>query len=88
MERMGQFNRRRELRREILGRLYDNWFELDGEPSVLSKEQLGEAKELKLAYRYLADKGLIRLHSVESGGYEISITIQGIDRVEMTNENE
>ena len=88
MERMGQFNRRRELRREILGRLYDNWFELDGEPSVLPQEQIGEDKELKLAYRYLADKGLIRLNSVEGGGYQASITIQGIDRVEMTNDNE
>ncbi len=88
MERMGQFNRRRGHRREVLGRLYDSWFALEGEPIVITAEEIDGEPEKKLAYRYLAEKGLIRMNPVEGGNFEVSITVQGIDRIEMTGENE
>ncbi|MEJ8304340.1 hypothetical protein [Saccharibacillus sacchari] len=88
MERMGQFNRRRGLRREILGRLYDGWFERGGEPSILSGDEINGETEKKLAYRYLAEKGLLRMSPIGDGSFEVSITVQGIDRIEMTGENE
>ncbi|CAM3309014.1 MULTISPECIES: hypothetical protein [Saccharibacillus] len=89
MERMGQFNRRRGLRREVLGRLYDSWFELAGEPAILTGDEINGEIERKLAYRYLAEKGLLRMSPVGDGSFEVSITVQGIDRIEMTTgENE
>jgi len=85
---MGQFNRRRGLRREVLGRLYDSWFELAGEPIILTGEEINGEVERKLAYRYLAEKGLLRMSPSLDGQFEVSITVQGIDRIEMTGENE
>ncbi|NGZ73953.1 hypothetical protein [Saccharibacillus alkalitolerans] len=88
MERMGQFNRRRGLRRELLGRLYDSWFERGGEPCILSGDEINGETEKKLAYRYLAEKGMVRMSPVGDGSFEVSITVQGIDRIEMTGDNE
>lgn len=77
---------RQLLREEILGDLYDHYFETGGEDKTIREDVL-EDKERHLAYVYLAQQRLISLN-INSANKKVILdafaTINGIgvDRVE------
>lgn len=74
-------NQRKDLRRNLLEEVYENYFEKNGAPFSKTKEELRADKEKDLAYQYLQEKGLISC--TQMGNYiQIKPTVQGIDYVE------
>lgn len=70
----------------MLDDLYNHHFKSVGQTKIVSKEDLAD-KEIYLAYKYLADKGLVEATPISGAGqsssHRFKITIKGIDNVEM-----
>ncbi|AST90107.1 hypothetical protein [Sutcliffiella cohnii] len=74
-------NQRKDLRKNLLEEVYENYFKKNGAPFTQTKEELRADKEKDLAYQYLQEKGLITC--TQMGNYiQIKPTVHGIDYVE------
>lgn len=78
---MDKITERKELREKILQGLYDYHFENKGKMKQVSNENKDD--ETKLAYLYLAEKGLVELENFEHPAFAgAKINAFGIDEIE------
>lgn len=73
---------RQVLRNKVLSSLYDYYFDNDGATYRTTKDELINAKEEKLAYDYLVDKGFITVDRMGNQYLNYRITSYGIDEFE------
>lgn len=75
------------LRKNILESLYNHYFNNSGRPATSPREEIDNNPDEFLAYRYLADKGLIEMKNQGVVAYLFSITVRGIDTIESEKQN-
>ena len=78
-----KFEERRKLRVDLLKELYEHYFDSEGKYKEVFVDKAD--KEVKLAYRYLTEIGLIKseeFEHLEGKSYRFTITARGIDFVE------
>lgn len=73
---------RQVLRNKVLSSLYDYYFDNDGATYRTTKDDFINAKEEKLAYDYLVDKGFITVERMGTHYLNYRITSYGIDEFE------
>lgn len=77
------YDERRKLRVDLLRGLYEHYFENEGKHKEVFVDKMD--KETKLAYKYLAEIGLIKseeFEHLEGKSVRFTITARGIDFVE------
>jgi hypothetical protein len=72
-------NERKLFRRNLLIEIYTRYFDDDGRPIRLFKNELDMEKQL--AFQYLVEKGFIKMERQGVTTY-ITLTVNGIDTVE------